>query len=110
MRKMIIAAAAASAMALVAMPAAAQDWYAQVNAGVSMGKADASAGINDTGVSGDVDLKPGFLVGAAGGAALGNGLRLELEGLFDQNKLKDTDAKDADDEPDDRGEGHRGRV
>jgi opacity protein-like surface antigen len=93
MRKVIFAAAAASVMALAAMPAAAQDWYAQVNTGVSTGKADASAGLNDEGVSGDVDLKPGFLVGAAGGVALGNGLRLELEGLYDQNKLKHTDVK-----------------
>lgn len=94
MKKVILAATAASAMALAAMPAAAQDWYAQVNTGVSVGKADANAAINDVGGSGKIDLKPGFLVGAAGGVALGNGLRLELEGLFDQNRVKDAHVKD----------------
>jgi opacity protein-like surface antigen len=93
MRKVIIAAAAASAMALVAMPAAAQDWYAQVNTGVSIGKADVNAALNNEAGSGNIDLKPGFLVGAAGGVAVGNGLRLELEGVFDQNKLKDVPVK-----------------
>ena len=85
MRKVILAAAAASAMALAAMPAAAQDWYAQVNTGVSTGKVDVTV----DGDSGDADLKTGFGVGAAGGVALGNGLRAELEGIFNRNDFSD---------------------
>jgi opacity protein-like surface antigen len=95
MKKVIFAAAAASALALAAMPAAAQGWYAQVNVGGTVKtKADArlsftpdDTAFDPSSLSGDGDIKEGFGVGAAAGYALGNGVRLEGETFYTSNDL-----------------------
>lgn len=89
--KKLLFVAAASVAALSAMPAAAQDWYAQLNAGYSIaGEADvdltASDGVTSGSVSESVDLDGGLVLGAAAGVALGNGLRVEGEAFFANNE------------------------
>lgn len=97
MKKTIFAASAAIAL-MGAMPAAAADWYAQVNAGMSVDtQADATATVGSASASADGDLDNGFVVGAAAGAHLGNGLRLEGEALYSSNDLGGIDELDVDD-------------
>jgi OOP family OmpA-OmpF porin len=89
MNKTIFAATAVVAL-MSALPAAAADWYAQVNAGYTVSAeadADASFTPDDTdfdamtgSVEGDIDN--GFAVGAAAGVAIGNGLRVEGEAIL----------------------------
>lgn len=94
MKKTLFAATAAIAM-LAAMPAAAADWYAQVNAGYSVSsQADATLTFvpDDTdedamSASGDFDLDNGFVVGAAAGVSIGNGFRVEGEGILTNNDM-----------------------
>lgn len=94
-------AATAALVAMAALPAAAQSSaYAQVNVGGSFAsKADVDAMIDDgTTVesgSGEIDLETGFLVGAAGGLEVGNGLRVEAEALYSSNSV-DTPTIDVD--------------
>ncbi|HEX6859613.1 MAG TPA: porin family protein [Caulobacteraceae bacterium] len=100
--KKFMFAAAASALAFAAMPAAAADWYAQVNAGYTVsGDADVDASFtpDDTDfdpMSGSVggDIDNGFLVGAAAGMAVGNGLRVEAEGVLGSNDMGDIEDLD----------------
>jgi opacity protein-like surface antigen len=88
-------AAAASALAFAAMPAAAADWYAQVNAGYSVSsQADASLSFvpdddeeEGMSASGELDLDNGFVVGAAAGVSVGNGLRVEGEAILTNNDM-----------------------
>ncbi len=93
MRKVILGGAAAAALAFVAMPAAAADWYAQVNVGSAVaGKADTvftvSDGTDEAPLSRDFDLKAGLAVGAAAGVDFHNGLRVEGEALYTSNRVK----------------------
>lgn len=87
-------AATAALVAMAALPAAAQSSaYAQVNVGGSFSStADVDALIDDgTTVesgSGEIDLDAGFLVGAAGGLEVGNGLRVEAEALYSSNTVE----------------------
>lgn len=93
--KKFMFAAAVSALAFAAMPAAAADWYAQVNAGYSVSsQADASLSFvpDDTdedamSASGELDLDNGFVVGAAAGMSIGNGLRVEGEAILTNNDM-----------------------
>lgn len=102
--KKFLFAAAASALAFTAMPAAAADWYAQVNAGYSVSsEADLDVTFTpddedfdaETGsVSGDIEN--GFMVGAAAGVSIGNGLRVEGEALLGSNDLDGVEELDID--------------
>jgi OOP family OmpA-OmpF porin len=95
MKKTIFAATAAVTLLGVAMPAAAADWYAQINAGMTVStEADASISFTSSDddaenfeESGEGDIDNGFAVGAAAGAALGGGFRAEGEFLFSSNDL-----------------------
>lgn len=103
MHKSLFAATAALAL-MAAMPAAAGEWYAQVNAGATVATdADVTATFtpdDDTydpssgSISGDLD--EGFAVGAAAGYAVGNGLRLEGEFLYSSNDLGSIEELDVD--------------
>ncbi|HEX5777142.1 MAG TPA: outer membrane beta-barrel protein [Caulobacteraceae bacterium] len=104
MKKTIFAASAAIAL-LAAMPAAAQDWYAQINAGMTVSSEadvrvdfvsdDDPAENFDEGADGDIDN--GFAVGAAAGVALGGGLRVEGEFFYTSNDLGGIEELDIDD-------------
>jgi opacity protein-like surface antigen len=102
-------AATAALVAMAALPAAAQSSaYAQVNVGGSFSsQADLDATFDDgtdTFVGSDeFDLETGFLVGAAGGLEVGNGLRVEAEALYSGNGV-DTSVVDIDGEEVDLGD------
>lgn len=102
--KKILFAAAASALVFAAMPAAAGEWYAQVNVGATV---QTEADVNLTFTPDDTDFDPssesgegdidnGFAVGAAAGVVLGGGLRLEGEALFSSNDLGGIEELDVD--------------
>ncbi len=103
MNKTLFAATAALAL-MAAMPAAAGEWYAQVNAGGTVATdADTKATFtpDDTdfdAVSGSLnaDLDQGFAVGAAAGYAIGNGFRVEGEFLYTSNDLGNIEELDID--------------
>jgi opacity protein-like surface antigen len=103
MNKTIFAATAVVAL-MTALPAAAADWYAQVNAGYSVSsQADATLSFvpNDTdedpmSESGDFDLDNGFVVGAAAGLSIGNGLRVEGEAILTNNDMDGVEELDID--------------
>lgn len=103
MNKTIFAATAAVAL-LGAMPAAAADWYAQINAGMTVAtEADARISFvsedddaENFDESGEGDIDNGFVVGAAAGVALGGGLRAEGEFVFSSNDLGGIEDLDVD--------------
>ncbi|HEX6866887.1 MAG TPA: outer membrane beta-barrel protein, partial [Caulobacteraceae bacterium] len=96
MNKTLFAATAALAL-MAAMPAAAGEWYAQVNAGATVATdADTTATFTPDDTDFDpssgslnADLDEGFAVGAAAGYAIGNGFRVEGEFLYTSNDLGD---------------------
>jgi opacity protein-like surface antigen len=99
MRKVIFAAAAASAMALVAMPAAAQGWYAEANLGPNLDAKVKLSGTVDDGSgpqsgSADLKLKKGWLLSGVVGRNLGAGVSIEGEGLVSRNKVRAIDLGD----------------
>jgi len=93
MNKTLFAATAAIAL-MTALPAAAGEWYAQVNAGATV---SSETDGNTTFTPDDTDYDPwmrtlgdadeGFAVGAAAGYAVGNGVRVEGEFLYTSNDL-----------------------
>ena len=103
MKTTIFAASAAIAL-LAATPAAAGEWYAQINAGMTVStEADASISfVSDDDdaenfeESGEGDIDNGFAVGAAAGVALGGGFRAEGEFLFNSNDLGGLEDLDVD--------------
>ena len=104
MKKTIFAATAAIALLGVAMPAAAAEWYAQVNAGMTVStEADARISfVSDDDddenfeESGEGDIDNGFAVGAAAGVVLGGGFRAEGEFLFNSSDLGGLEDLDVD--------------
>jgi len=84
MKKIIIAAAAATAV-LVAMPAAAQGWYAEANLGPNF---NGHLKVQDSGAVGKVKLKKGWLLSGVVGRDLADGVSVEAEGLVTRNKIR----------------------
>jgi OOP family OmpA-OmpF porin len=96
--KLHLMATAAIAAALVAAPAFAQTEaapasnYVQFNLGSGIaGSADIDATFGTTRASDDVDLKAGLFASVAAGHSFGNGLALEVEGLYAGNDVDDDD-------------------
>ena len=85
--KTILFAAAAAAVTFAALPAAAQELYAQGNIGFSAaGTADVDASFDDFSASGDVDLENGWLASAALGSGF-RGVRVEAEVIYSSNDV-----------------------
>lgn len=85
--KTVLFAAAAAVMTLAALPAAAQDLYAQGNLGVSLaGDADVDANLDGMTGSGEVDLETGWLATAALGSEF-RGVRVEAEVVYSKNDV-----------------------
>jgi len=103
MNKMLFAATAAAAL-MAALPAAAADWYAQVNAGYTVSaEADVDVAFTPddddfTPTTGSLsgDIENGFAVGAAAGMSIGNGLRVEGEAILNSNDLGGIEDLDVD--------------
>jgi opacity protein-like surface antigen len=103
MKRTIFAATAVVAL-MSALPAAAADWYAQVNAGYTVSTEadiDLSFTPDDTdfdavSASGEGDVENGFAVGAAAGMAIGNGLRVEAEALLNSADMGGIEELDID--------------
>jgi opacity protein-like surface antigen len=93
--KILFTAAAVAALSFAGSAFAGADWraddYAQINIGSGVaGSTRASAsGIG----SATADLNAGFLGGGLVGHAFGDGLSVEVEGLYDQNNVKGADAR-----------------
>lgn len=79
--------AAAAAVTFAALPAAAQELYAQGNLGFSAaGTADVDASLDGLSGSGDVDLEHGWLASAALGSGF-RGVRVEAEAIYSSNDV-----------------------
>ena len=96
--KTILLAAAATVAAFAALPATAQELYAQANVGVSLaGTADVEASIDDgsdtLAASGDVDLENGWLVSGALGSGF-RGVRVEAEAIYSSNDIDEDGFED----------------
>ena len=88
--KTMLFAAAASVVALAAMPAAAQDIYGQIGAGLSLeSKVDVKATASGASGSQDFDLDKGWLLGGAVGTTLGP-VRGEVEVFYTHNEISDS--------------------
>ena len=85
--KTLLFAAAAAAVTFAALPAAAQELYAQGNLGFSAaGTADVDASLDGFSASGDVDLENGWLASAALGSGF-RGVRVEAEVIYSSNDV-----------------------
>jgi opacity protein-like surface antigen len=98
--KLSLFATAAIAAAFVAAPALAQPVaapasnYVQFNLGSGIaGQSDIDATVGTTTGSADVDLDAGLFASVAAGHAFGNGLALEVEGVYAGNDGKDEDVR-----------------
>jgi opacity protein-like surface antigen len=92
--KLLFSAATVAALSLATSAFAGADWradnYAQINIGSGVaGSTHASSG----GASANADLTAGFLGGGLVGHSFGNGVSVEAEMLYDQNGVKDADAR-----------------
>lgn len=93
--KTLLFAAAASAVTFAALPAAAQELYAQGNLGFSAaGEADVDADIGGLTGSGEVDLENGWLASAALGSGF-RGVRVEAEVIYSKNDVDEDALGDA---------------
>lgn len=85
--KTALFAAAAAMMTFAALPAAAQELYAQGNLGFSAaGQADVEGSFGDLSGSGEVDLENGWLASAALGSGF-RGVRVEAEVIYSSNDV-----------------------
>jgi opacity protein-like surface antigen len=85
--KTLLFAAAAAMAAFAALPAAAQELYAQGNLGVSLaGTADVESDFEGLTGSGDIDLENGWLASAALGSGF-RGVRVEAEVIYSNNDV-----------------------
>ena len=85
--KTALFAAAAAMMTFAALPAAAQELYAQGNLGFSAaGQADVEGSLGDLSGSGEVDLENGWLASAALGSGF-RGVRVEAEVIYSSNDV-----------------------
>lgn len=90
--KLMLFAAAASALAFTAAPAFAQGGYGQLSAGLSVNsKVDVNASVNGESGSEKFDLNNGWLVSGALGSQMGP-LRGEAEVLYTHNEVSDSAA------------------
>lgn len=87
-------AAAASALALAAMPAAAAEWYFGGALGVTLGGgADATIDDGVDIISGELDYDTGALLSLSAGTTVKPNVRVEGEMLITDNGLSDTDLR-----------------
>ena len=92
--KTLLFAAATAVAAFAAMPAAAQELYAQGNLGVSLaGTADVEADLDGLTGSGDIDLENGWLASAALGSGF-RGVRVEAEVIYSSNDVDEDGFED----------------
>ncbi len=85
--KTVLFAAAAAVMTFAALPAAAQELYAQGNLGfTAAGQADVEADLGDLSGSGEIDFENGWLASAALGSGF-RAVRVEAEVIYSKNDV-----------------------